>query len=188
MILGGYILAPTVAVIGTELIAFGRNPVLYCTANPTACIGAVDVAAGTAAGVPVTGVPVPHAVPNTGTVVTKAGEQTKPIADDLVNLASQQRTQHILLGDATGGGHLWPGAPGKTPFPPSWSASQIMHNVSDLATDPTATWTQLTGRAGSDLTTSGKPVRWAVDGVRDGISIRVIVEPRGEGIITAHPK
>ncbi|MCE2860259.1 MAG: hypothetical protein LW731_10510, partial [Oxalobacteraceae bacterium] len=39
--------------------------VLYCTANPTACIGAVDVAAGTAAGVPLTGVPVPHAVPNT---------------------------------------------------------------------------------------------------------------------------
>ena len=29
MILGGYILAPTVAVIGTELIAFARNPVLY---------------------------------------------------------------------------------------------------------------------------------------------------------------
>ncbi len=71
MILGGYILAPTVAVIGTELIAFTRNPVLYCTANPTACIGAVDVAAGTAAGVPVTGVPVPHAVPNVGSVAAK---------------------------------------------------------------------------------------------------------------------
>lgn len=73
MILGGYILAPTVAVIGTELIAFTRNPVLYCTANPTACIGAVDVAAGTAAGVPLTGVPVPHAVPNTGAVGAKGG-------------------------------------------------------------------------------------------------------------------
>ena len=63
-----------------------------------------------------------------------------------------------------------------------------MNNVSDLATDPTATWIQLTGKAGSDSTTSGKPVRWAVDGVRDGLSIRVIVEPRGEGIITAYPK
>jgi filamentous hemagglutinin len=73
VILGGYILAPTVAVIGTELIAFGRNPVVYCTANPTACIGAVDVAAGTAAGVPLTGVPVPHAVPNAGTVGVKVG-------------------------------------------------------------------------------------------------------------------
>jgi filamentous hemagglutinin len=78
VILGGYILAPTVAVIGTELIAFTRNPVLYCTANPTACIGAVDVAAGTAAGVPLTGVPVPHAVPNTGAVgANSAGNAAK---------------------------------------------------------------------------------------------------------------
>jgi filamentous hemagglutinin len=36
VILGGYVIAPTVAAIGTELIAFARNPVLYCTANPTA--------------------------------------------------------------------------------------------------------------------------------------------------------
>ena len=35
---------------------------------------------------------------------------------------------------------------------------------------------------------SGKPVRWAVEGTRDGVLIRVIVEPRGEGIITAYPK
>jgi len=78
VILGGYILAPTAAAIGTELIAFTRNPVLYCTANPTACIGAVDVAAGTAAGVPLTGVPVPHAVPNTGAVgANSAGNTAK---------------------------------------------------------------------------------------------------------------
>lgn len=112
----------------------------------------------------------------------------RPSEADLVNLASQQRTQHILLGDATGGGHLWPGAPGKTAFPSTWTESQIMHNVSDLATDPSATWTQLTGRAGANYTSKGAPVRWAVEGVRDGVSIRVIVEPRGEGIITAYPK
>jgi len=63
-----------------------------------------------------------------------------------------------------------------------------MHNVSDLATDASASWTQLTGKAGADFTASGKPVRWAVEGVRDGVPIRVIVEPRGEGIITAYPK
>ncbi|MGO4282593.1 EndoU domain-containing protein, partial [Cupriavidus sp. RAF20_2] len=111
-----------------------------------------------------------------------------PSEADLVNLASQQRTQHILLGDATGGGHLWPGAPGKTAFPSVWTESQIMHNVSDLATDPTAKWTQLTGKAGADYTSKGAPVRWAVEGVRDGVQVRVIVEPRGEGIITAYPK
>lgn len=37
----------------------------------------------------------------------------------LVNLASEGRTSHILQGDATGGGHLWPGAAGKTSFPQS---------------------------------------------------------------------
>ncbi|MNN64432.1 hypothetical protein D3C81_1798720 [compost metagenome] len=63
-----------------------------------------------------------------------------------------------------------------------------MHNVSDLATDPTAKWTQLTGKAGADYTSKGAPVRWAVEGVRDGVQVRVIVEPRGEGIITAYPK
>lgn len=120
--------------------------------------------------------------------VAKEVGQVTPTADDFVNLASEQRTQHILFGDATGGGHLWPGALGKTPFPPTWSEEQIMHNVSDLATDSTATWTQLTGKAGADFTASGKPVRWAVEGVKDGVEIRVIVEPHGEGIVTAYPK
>ncbi|HFT6839105.1 TPA: EndoU domain-containing protein [Pseudomonas aeruginosa] len=92
-----------------------------------------------------------------------------------------------MLGDATGGGHLWPGAPGKTAFPASWNGDKVMH-VSDLATDPKASWTQLTGKPGAQFTTKGKPVRWAVEGVRDGVNIRVIVEPHGEGIITAYPK
>ncbi|RLB52114.1 MAG: adhesin, partial [Deltaproteobacteria bacterium] len=93
----------------------------------------------------------------------------------------------ILDGDASGGGHLWPGAPGKTPFPEDWSRDQVMHNVSDIATDPDATWTWQTGRPGSDFTKAGRPSRVEVEGVRDGVNIRVILEPAGEGIITAHP-
>ncbi|MBY1014408.1 DUF637 domain-containing protein, partial [Pseudomonas aeruginosa] len=118
----------------------------------------------------------------------KLAAKATPSADSLINLASNQRSQHILLGDATGGGHLWPGAPGKTAFPASWNGDKVMHNVSDLATDPKASWTQLTGKPGAQFTTKGKPVRWAVEGVRDGVNIRVIVEPHGEGIITAYPK
>ena len=30
-------------------------------------------------------------------------------------------------------------------------------------------------------------VRYTVDGVRDGLTIRVVVEPWGEGIITGYP-
>lgn len=116
-------------------------------------------------------------------VVAKGG----PSSAEFINLASRQRTQHILLGDASGGGHLWPGAPGKTAFPSSWSSEDVMHYVSDLATDPKATWTQLSGKPGAQFTTKGNPVRWAVEGVRDGVNVRVIVEPFGEGIITAYP-
>jgi len=113
-----------------------------------------------------------------------------PIASDteeFVNLASPQRTAHILQGDASGGGHLWPGAPGKTPFPETWSGEQIMQNVSDVATDPSLSWVQQTGKAGSWFTKAGDPARFSVTGVKDGVTIKVILEPAGEGIITAHP-
>lgn len=102
-------------------------------------------------------------------------------ADDLVNLASPARTSHIL------DGHMPPGQPGKTLFPGSWSPEQIMHNVSDLATDPALQWIQQSGKLGAEFTKNGAPVRYLVDGVRDGVPMRVIVQPGGEGIITGFP-
>ena len=62
-----------------------------------------------------------------------------------------------------------------------------MHNVSDIATDPSLRWIQQTGKPGVLFTKNGDPIRYFVDGVRDGTAIRVIVEPGGEGIITAFP-
>jgi hypothetical protein len=59
--------------------------------------------------------------------------------------------------------------------------------VSDIATDPTLQWVQQTGKAGSLFTKAGAPTRFYVTGVRDGVGIKVIVEPAGEGIITAFP-
>ena len=115
--------------------------------------------------------------------VTKSG-------DDLVNLAGSQRTKHILFGDATGGGHKFGFSRlfnGKTKFPASWSSDKIMHAVSDIATDPKLNWIQQTGKKGSMFTKSGKPARFTVEGVRNGTNIRVVVEPAGEGVITAFP-
>ncbi|HSP03717.1 MAG TPA: EndoU domain-containing protein, partial [Acidimicrobiales bacterium] len=100
---------------------------------------------------------------------------------DLVNLASDVRTDHILSG------HMPPGQPGKTLFPDTWSADQIMHHVSDIATDPSYTWVQQTGKPGAEFTRNGDPVRYFVDGVRDDVPVRVILEPGGEGIVTAFP-
>jgi RHS repeat-associated protein len=109
-----------------------------------------------------------------------------------VNLVSGQRTQHILNGDATGGGHKWSLTTifnGKTKFPINWSNEKIMNNISDIAIDPIANkspvWTK--GANGSLYTKSGQPSRFYVEGVREGVKIRVVIEPATGNIITAFP-
>jgi RHS repeat-associated protein len=94
-------------------------------------------------------------------------------ADEFVNLASKGRTAHILRGDATGGGHLWPGRPGKTPFPRDWSTGRVMHEISDVATDPAS---RIVGTQGS---------RTVLEGTRSGVTIRVVTD--GADIITGYP-
>lgn len=101
--------------------------------------------------------------------------------DELVNLAGEHRTLHIVEG------HVPPGLAGKTLFPEGWSIDKVMGHVSDIATDPSLTWVQQTGPLGASLTNSGQPVRYYVVGIREGVRIRVVVEPGGEGIITAFP-
>ncbi|GIG55601.1 RHS repeat-associated core domain-containing protein [Demequina activiva] len=106
------------------------------------------------------------------TTGTKAGAAAKT-ADDFVDLASATRRNHILNGDATGGGHLWPGLPGKTPFPKGWSGDRVMHEISDVATDPRSIFRK--GRGNSTIVT----------GTRDGVDIRVIL--RNGDIVTGFP-
>lgn len=116
---------------------------------------------------------------------TTASSQAAPAPSarhDLVDLSSPARRDHIL------DGHRWPGAPEKSAFPRDWSDDQIMHHVSDVATDPNLQWIQQTGKPGADFTRVGDPVRYYVDGVREGVDMRVILEPGGEGIITAFPQ
>lgn len=110
---------------------------------------------------------------NSGDVDNQAGIS----ASNDANLASPDRTTHILSGDSTGGGHQWPGGPGKSVFPEGWSASKIMNTVSDVATDPSIPET---------VQANGRIVK---NGSRDGIDIRVVIEPasKGGGIVTAFP-
>ncbi|MCB1245497.1 MAG: EndoU domain-containing protein [Verrucomicrobiae bacterium] len=104
------------------------------------------------------------------------------------DLATPDRRTHILYGDGPGsGGHLFPGQPGKSVFPESWDADKVMAEISELVSDEALEWTQVTGAAGANLTKKGNAIRWKVEGVRDGVTIRAIIEPRGEGIITAFP-
>ena len=129
--------------------------------------------------------PNPHAyVFNPQVRADPLGLCPKDAAEDessYVNLASEARTQHILSG------HMPPGEPGNTLFPSDWSSAKIMNAVSEVATDPANLWVQQTGRLGAEFTRTGDPVRFAVEGTYDSLKLRVIVEPRGEGIITGFP-
>ena len=106
---------------------------------------------------------------------------------EYVNLVDAKRTNHILFGDCTGGGHLYPGVNEKSIFPISWNANKVMNYISDIATDPKILWIQTSGKLGSQVTKRGLPVRYSAIGSREGVNIKVIIEPEGEGIITAFP-
>lgn len=92
---------------------------------------------------------------------------------------SPERKRHILNGDATGGGHgAGRGIPGKSEFPARWSDRQVIRYISDIIKDPNSRWIRQPGRP---------PNRWRIEGTRDGVNIRIIVEPQGQGVITAFP-
>jgi Bacterial EndoU nuclease len=120
-----------------------------------------------------------------GAVVSAADNLGVKTASDLeklgVNLASPKRKDHILYGDITGGGHLHPGKSGKTVFPPEWSAEKVMTSISDIVTNPGVPWevNKINPKSGLQ--------RYSAVGEVDGVKIRVIVEPLGEGIVTAWP-
>lgn len=54
-------------------------------------------------------------------------------------------------------------------FPENWPASKIVDTVSDIATDPTIAET---------VQANGRIVK---NGIRDGIDIRVVIEPASKG-------
>lgn len=90
---------------------------------------------------------------------------------------SEQRARHIMYGDGTGGGHLFPGGPGKSSFPESWSADRILDEVERIAADASIpARTQANGRTVKDV-------------MVDGISVRVVQESsaNGGGVVTAFP-
>ena len=97
--------------------------------------------------------------------------------DDLVDLTDAKARRHILDGDETGGGHrAGTGKPGKSEFPADWTDEQILHHISDIATDPVAP-SVVQPRTGNIKVT----------GTRDGIDITVILDPTGSRIITGFP-
>lgn len=99
---------------------------------------------------------------------------------EFVNLASDARTTHILDGEVRlngsfGGGHRpGTGFPNKSEFPLGWSDGRIMHEISDVATDPSLAWRN-GNRAGD----------FFVNGSRGGVDIEVLI--RNDQIWTGYP-
>ena len=93
---------------------------------------------------------------------------------DFVDLTDFRR-DHILNNHRYGAGK-----PSKTEFPQDWSDEKILHYISDVATDPNATWGM------------GKWDSPYVIGIREGIEIRVDFYPNNHSqysgkISTAYP-
>jgi RHS repeat-associated protein len=100
------------------------------------------------------------------------------ITQAFVDLTTPDVRQHILDGEVrsdgsySGGHRAGTGFPGKSEFPSSWSDDQIIHNISDVATDPAS---NTTSRGGATI----------AQGTRDGIDIEVVI--RGGQIKTGYP-
>ncbi len=110
-----------------------------------------------------------------------------PANQKYVDILSPEAKQHILYGDSTTqGGHLYPGNPGKTVFPQSWSADKVVHTVGDIATSPDTKWFAQTGTGGT-YTNAGRPARWVAWEEREGVRVRVVYEPASGKIVTAFP-
>lgn len=109
-----------------------------------------------------------------GTAQAPAPE-TGPEASGPRAKVNPDRRTHILEGDATGGGHRHGGGPDKSEFPSDWSDDKIIEEVESVANDPASRRTvQPNGRV-------------RVEGIRDGVDIRVIIDADGTSIRTAHP-
>ena len=99
--------------------------------------------------------------------------------NELVDLASTARRNHILDGEVRpnglyGGGHRpGTGFPNKSEFPNGWSDDQIMHHISDVATDP------------GSMTRSGRGGDVFAVGTRNGVEIEVLI--RNGEIWTGYP-
>ncbi len=100
-------------------------------------------------------------------------------AIETVNLATPDRTRHVLDGEVRsngsyGGGHRGGTSyPGKSEFPRTWSDEQIMHHISDVATDPMSL-SRPSGRGSTFVTAT-----------RDRIDIEVLI--RNGQIWTGYP-
>lgn len=124
------------------------------------------------------------------------------VHDKYKNDISPSRIDHILNGDGPdSGGHLSGTVnPGKSEFPAAWDEDKIIGVIVSITKDTNGNWVQQGGPAtGSTYSGSaadlprdllnkrGNAVRFSQEVVVEGVTVKVVVEPGGEGIITGFP-
>jgi hypothetical protein len=89
---------------------------------------------------------------------------------------SPQREQHILYGDATGGGHKFGvGKPCKSEFPQDWNDDKIIGTIERIAANDNLFWKEQDNGY------------YAAEQSVEGVKIRVILDKQRDDVVTGYP-
>lgn len=89
---------------------------------------------------------------------------------------SAERSQHILYGDSTGGGHKHGvGKPCKSEFPADWDDAEILDITKRIAANDNLDWKQQ------------RNSYYVAEEMIDGVRVRVVLGPQKRNVITAYP-
>lgn len=154
------------------LPAWTRRAVAMESQADSESAGATDRSAASTAGAPAT------AAAGSSVSGWELTPRLKRIRAGMTRLGviTSNREHHILIGDGIGGGHRWDSrTPGRSLFPQRWADSEILANIEDVAHRPDDE---------PDLRQSNG--RWRLYGLRDDVSVRVVLFPDGS-VCTGHP-
>lgn len=108
--------------------------------------------------------------------VTSPLPSTSPTVQTRVIHLSQDRQQHILYGDARGGGHKFGvGKPCKSEFPQDWDDAEIIETVKEIAANDNLDWRREDNGY------------YVTETFEERVKVRVVLGPEKENIITAYP-
>ena len=107
---------------------------------------------------------------------TQTGEMSDKRTDEDSIYLSEQRIQHILYGDETGGGHKHgQNKPCKSEFPANWTDEKIISTINKIASDETTKWKEQDNG------------NFVANAREQNLKIRIVLNEDKSQIITAYP-
>lgn len=108
--------------------------------------------------------------------ISRQAEEGPAAANDNTPTITRARAEHILYGDARGGGHLHGvGKPCKSEFPQSWDADKIIREVKKAAANDNARWEQ----QNNGYYVAEIPI--------ETVRVRIVLDENKDSVITAYP-